>query len=335
MDSLRSNIEAFLIHIRIEKNYSPATEQSYRIALDIFVRFLTEQNLRITDKSCVPGFISYLQQRGNSDITIAQRLAVLKSFFAYLVKKGIVSRRMSPKIEKYKTTRKIISIPTEEEVDAFIESIEDEYRQMKQIVDACAGPNERLEAKMYSLFRNLTFFTLITATGMRISEALNIRWSDINWSDFSIKILGKGSKERLIYFGIEKLKDLLGRLLKMQQEAAIETPYLFVGYRRKTPLTPRYVQKVMKQSLAKTSSSSYTPHALRHYYAGSSIEKGGDVKAISVLLGHARVSTTLDLYWHISAKHLKQVFEMFNPFSNIALPVQQIIENRYQALVNL
>lgn len=335
MDPLDKHVEDFLIHIRIERNYSPATEQSYRFALEVFVRFLNQNNLEITDKKCVVGFILHLKERGNSDITIAHRLAVLKSFFNHLVGNGIVPGRKLPKIEKYKTTRKIISIPSEEEVNLFIQSIEDEYRQAKQTADAHGNPNERLKAKIYSLFRNLTFFTMITATGMRISEALKIQEQDINWNEFSIKILGKGSKERLIYFGIDRLKDLLGELLKMKKQFEIEGPYLFVSYQHKAPLTPRYVQKVMKEFLEKTSSSSYTPHALRHYYATSSIEKGANVKAIAVLLGHADVSTTLEMYWHISAKYLKQVFEMFNPFSNITLPVREIIEKRYEVLVSL
>ena len=335
MDTLAKHVQDFLTHLRIERNYSPATEQSYRFALGTFGRFLNHNNLNVTDKSCVADFIRHLKERGNSDITIAHRLAVLKSFFNYLVGQGIVPKRSLPKIEKYKTTRRIISIPSEDEVNLFIQSIEDEYRQAKQTADAHANPNERLKAKLYSLFRNLTFFTLITATGLRISEALKIQEAHINWSEFSIKILGKGSKERLIYFGIDRLKDLLGELLKMKDQHKIEGPYLFVSYQHKAPLTPRYIQKVMKEFLEKTSSSSYTPHALRHYYATSSIEKGANVKAIAVLLGHANVSTTLEMYWHISAKYLKQVFEMFNPFSNITLPVRQIIENRYEVLVNL
>jgi len=172
MDTLAKHVQDFLIHMRIERNYSPATEQSYRFALGTFERFLNQNNFDVTDKKCVAGFILHLKGRANSDITIAHRLAVLKSFFNHLVGQGIVPKRSLPKIEKYKTTRKIISIPSEDEVNLFIQSIEDEYRQAKQTADASANPNERLKAKIYSLFRNLTFFTLITATGLRISEAL-------------------------------------------------------------------------------------------------------------------------------------------------------------------
>jgi integrase/recombinase XerC len=334
MDTVDTYLEEFLIHLRIERNYSPETETSYRIALGIFLRFLTRNNLTITDKRCVAEFICHLNERGNCDITIAHRLTVLKSFFNYLATKALLPRRALPNIEKYKTTRRIISVPSEEEVNLFIRSIEEQYHQVKQITDADANPNERLKAKLFSLFRNLTFFTLITATGLRISEALKIQESDINWNEFSIKILGKGSKERLIYFGIDRLTNLLAGLREMKGLLGINSPYLFVSYQHKAPLTPRYVQKVMQAFLEKTSSSSYTPHALRHYYATSSIEKGANVKAVAVLLGHANISTTLEMYWHISTKYLKQVFELFNPFSNITLPVQQIIEKRYEVLVS-
>ena len=119
----------------------------------------------------------------------------------------------------------------------------------------------------------------------------------------------------------------------MKQELGIESPYLFVSYQHKAPLTPRYIQKIMKTFLAKTSSSCYTPHTLRHYYASRSIEKGANIKAIAVLLGHADVSTTLKMYCHISAQYLKQVFETLNPFSTITLPVEQMIKQRYELLV--
>jgi site-specific recombinase XerD len=87
MDDLEKHIEDFLTHIRIEKNYSDMTKETYRIALTIFSQFLYEANLVVTEKKCIIPFISYLKERGNNDITIAHRLAVLKSFFSYLVKK--------------------------------------------------------------------------------------------------------------------------------------------------------------------------------------------------------------------------------------------------------
>ena len=280
-------------------------------------------------------FIRYLKDRGNSDITIAQRLIVLKIFFSYLVKKRIFSKRMLPTIERYKTTKKIIFIPTDEEVNLFIDSIEAQYHIAKQIVDTTADPTERMKAKYYSLFRDLTFFTLVAATGLRLSEALHIKLQDMNWGNCTIKILGKGAKERLIFFGIDKLTTLFTELFKIREQVGIESPYLFVSYQHRKVLTSRYIQKVMKAFLDITSSLRYTPHSLRHYYATRSIEKGANIKAISVLLGHADPATTLKMYFHISIKYLKEVFETMNPFSNITLPVAEIINKRYEMLVTV
>ena len=165
----------------------------------------------------------------------------------------------------FKTTKAIISIPTDEEVNLFINEIEDEYRRIKEMMNTAPNITERVKAKYYSLFRNLTFFTLVIATGLRLSEALNIKIEDINWVDFSIKILGKGSKQRVIFFGIDKLKKLLNGLFRIRDELGIESPYLFVSYQHRNTLTPRYIQKVMKDFLNKTLSSKYTPHSLRHY----------------------------------------------------------------------
>lgn len=335
MVDLEPHVENFLEHIRIEKNYSEQTKETYRIALNLFIQSLKGTYLQVTEKKCIFHFIGYLKDRGNSDITIAQRLIVLKVFFSYLVKKHIFKKRQLPAIEKYKTTKKIISIPTDEEVNLFIDSIEAQYRAAKQIVDTTADPTARLKAKYYSLFRDLTFFTLVAATGLRLSEALHIKVQDMNWSNCTIKILGKGAKERLIFFGIDKLTMLFTEFFRIREQLRIDGPYLFVSYQYKKVLTPRYIQKVMKRFLDNTSSSEYSPHSLRHYYATRSIEKGANIKAIAVLLGHADPSTTLKMYFHISIKYLKEVFETMNPFSTVTLPVAEMINKRYEMLLTL
>ncbi len=202
-------------------------------------------------------------------------------------------------------------------------------------MDVSTESNERVKAKVFSLIRDLTFFTLLTATGLRISEALNVSIEDINWNECTIKILGKGSKERLIFFRIDRLTNLFAELFRIREQLGIDNPYLFVSYQHRNVLTPRYIQQVMKDFLDKTSSSNFTPHTLRHYYATSSIEKGANIKAIAILLGHADPSTTIKMYYHISKKILKEVFETTNPFSNIVLPVKEMMKKRYELLANL
>jgi integrase/recombinase XerD len=137
-----------------------------------------------------------------------------------------------------------------------------------------------------------------------------------------------------MYFGIERLKNLLSTLLQMQRGSGIDSSYLFVSYQHQRPLSSRYIQKTMKAFLDKSSSASFTPHTLRHYYATRSIEKGANIKAIAVLLGHADVSTTFKMYCHISAAYLREVFETLNPFANIALPVEEMIRKQYEVPVN-
>lgn len=344
MDNININhhIKNFLVHIRIEKNYSQKTRETYSIALSLFAEFLQEKQLMITEKDCIISFIRYLKNRGNNDTTIAHRLAILHSFFNYLVKKEIIKRKKLPPIEKYKTTKKIITIPTDDEVNLFIETIEQEYLEIKAKMDAGDKVNERVKAKYHSLFRDLTLFTLIIATGLRISEAIGIKIQDINWHDCSIEIFGKGNKERITFFGIDRIKNLFTELLNIREELSIESPYFFVSFQHKRVLTARYIQKTMKSFLYKTfslnshpSSPNYTPHTFRHYYATRSIEKGANIKAIAVLLGHADVSTTLRMYFHISTSYLKKVFETMNPFSNITLPVEEMIKKRYELVVNI
>ena len=197
---------------------------------------------------------------------------MLKSFFSYLIGRGILPSRALPLIEKSKTTRKNISIPSDEAVNLFLQSIEDEYRTSTQSIGAAEKGNERHRARRYSLYCDLVLFSLVAATGLCISEALRIQHTDLNWTDFSLKILGKGSREQVIYFGIQRLKLLLGDLARMSEELGVHSPHLFVSYQRRQPLTPRYLQKVMKAFLTENCSSRCTPHTLRHYYATWSIE---------------------------------------------------------------
>src|SRR4030042_3593957 len=117
MDPLSTHVESFLQHSRIERNYPPATEDSYRSALALFVQFLSDTGASVTDKHSVNAFIRFLRGRGSSAVTIGHRLAVLKSFFSYLIAHGIVRKRALPPVERFKTTRKIISIPSDDEVN--------------------------------------------------------------------------------------------------------------------------------------------------------------------------------------------------------------------------
>ena len=335
MDNLKKYINDFLIHIRIERNYSEQTKNTYEIALNIFNDFLQRSHLTVTEKNCIALFIKYLkEEKKNNDNTIAHRLAVLKSFFTYLVKRNIISKNKLPVIEKYKKTKKILSTPTQEEVDLFLKQIKIEYMEMKKIIENKEA-NEKEKAKDYSLIRDLTFFTLLGGTGLRISEALNIKLDDINQIDDTIKITGKGSKERLNFFSIDRIKNLFNELLKVRESLGIESDFLFVSYQHRKKLTPRYIQKIMKINLIQLNiSPKYTPHSLRHFYATVSIEKGANIKAVSILLGHAHVSTTLKMYFHISREYLRQVFETLNPFSSIFLTPEEIIKNRYELAVN-
>jgi site-specific recombinase XerD len=333
MDNLKQYVKSFLNHISIEKNYSKATEKTYSDSLNIFITFLRESNLDIFNKSSIADFIQFLRQRKNSDITISLRLTVIKSFFLYLIKIKVVKKRQLPIIERYKTTKKIINIPSDNEVNQFIDSIKCQLNKLEN--------KEKIEkknkAKHFALIRNLAFFSLTTATGLRISEALKIKNRDINWNEFSIKIFGKGSKERLIFFGIEKLINLLKDLIKVKNEYFIESEYLFVSYQHKKPLTSRYIQMIMKEYIDNvfTEKKTYTPHTLRHYYATRSIENGADIKAISILLGHADVSTTINMYYHISKKILREVFEKLNPLANITADIGVLMKKRYEMLVKL
>jgi integrase/recombinase XerC len=332
MDNLKIHIKSFLTHIRLEKNYSEGTKKSYDIILSVFLSFLEKNNYSVTTQSSISEYILYLHSKDNCDVTIANRLMVIKSFYNYLIEKKLFSKKSLATIQKYKTTRKLISLPSDKDVSYLLSEMTAEYK--KATLEKSIS-NHRQKSKHYSLLRDLTFFTMMSATGLRISECLNIKVSKINWQDHSVVVTGKGAKERLIFFGTERVTHLINELLILTKKYNIASDFLFVGYRSQDKLTPRCMQATMKLYTEKLSIKQCTPHTLRHYYATRSIEKGANIKAISLLLGHSNIQTTLKMYFHISKKVLKETFESRNPFSEVTATVDEIISNRYQLAVNL
>lgn len=177
---------------------------------------------------------------------------------------------------------------------------------------------------------------LLLSTGLRISEALNIRNKDIDFIDKSIAINGKGKKIREVFFDIHELEDDFLKFINKVKEQSLNHDFIFVSIKNYSKLTSRGFQLLLKKYLKLAGISKIiTPHNLRHTFASISIEKGCNIKAVSQILGHSNVNITIDTYTHLSNEHVREVIKRCNPLSKEIITLDERIENRKKSLVYL
>jgi len=199
-----------------------------------------------------------------------------------------------------------------------------------------AGSTQRPRKRLFAAQRDLCLFMLLAGTGLRIAEALGIRFADIDAMDKSIRITGKGKKIRRVFFDLEGVQRSLDDYLQRRRQLDLRHDYLFVSTKAFCPLQPRGVQKLLKARLREAKlSSSTSPHTLRHTFASLAIERGANLKAVSQILGHANCSITVDLYTHLSAAHLREVMQLCSPLSTTEVPIEERVRLRKQNLAYL
>lgn len=283
-------ISEFLEYLKIEKNYSDNTITNYEIDLKEFNEFIISINnelLTVTYKD-VRKFLEHLDELKYSNGSVSRKISSLKSFYHYLIMKKYIS---SSPLELVTYPKKPLRLPK------FIE-----YGELEELFKV---PDTNTDLGI----RNLLILEMLYATGMRVSELVNIKLSDINFESKEIKTLGKGSKERICYYG-EYAKDALDNYLEYSRYNLLngkDSEYLFIN-KNGTNLTDRGVRliidNIIKEAGVKTKIS---PHTLRHTFATHLLNEGADLKVVQELLGHKNLQTT-QVYTHISNERLRNVY---------------------------
>ncbi len=288
-------INNFIEYLKYQKNYSDYTCKNYFEDLKEFNSFLNIENLKYSEinyKLCL-NYLSYLNKNNNSKSTISRKLSSLRTFYKYLVLENKVNSNpfllvSSPKKEKkipkfinYNNLEEIFSVPD---------------------IESSLGQRERL------------ILELLYASGIRISELVNIKLKDIDFGSKSILIFGKGSKERIVYYG-EYAEEILNLYLNDSRNKLLEgisSEYLIVGKKREK-LTTRRIEQIIEQIINKTSlKMNITPHMFRHTFATHLLDQGCDLLVVQELLGHESLSST-EIYTHVSNEHLREVFLKCHP----------------------
>lgn len=287
--------EKFLKYLKYEKNYSDYTVSNYDTDLKDFYSFLNNENIeKITkvDYSIIRFYLKSMYDKKYSKTTISRHISTLRSFFKYLVKEDIIKTNPMILITNPKKDRKLPN-----------------YLNYTDIESLFSIPDIKTPFGV----RDTLVLELLYSTGIRVSELVEIKLFDINGFNKTIKILGKGNKERYVLYG-SKCSELLDLYINSARKEIIKAPtdYLLLNKDGKKLTTAgiRYIiNSILKKGGLKLKMS---PHTLRHTFATHLLNNGADLKSVQELLGHVNLSTT-QVYTHISNERLRNVYRQAHP----------------------
>ena len=295
MISIEDYIYDFLEYIRVERNYSDYTESSYEIDLDNYYKYIKSKRINfknITYKQ-ITLYTKYLkEEKGLNSTSINRHLSALRSFYNYLLLKGIVN---SNPFKQVSSLKKPMLLPN------FMK-----YSEFEQMINSCDDSALGI--------RNRCLLELLLSTGARIGEIIKIEVDDINFSNNEIKVLGKGNKERIVYFN-EHTKKALKEYINGSRIELLNgnsSDRLFINHIG-GDLTTRGVRDIIDKIILKSSvNTKVTPHTFRHTFATMLLNEGCDLKSVQELLGHANLSTT-SIYTHVTNDRIKDIYLHTHP----------------------
>ncbi len=289
-------INSFLDYLKFEKRYSQHTIVSYQNDLEQFFSFLMSQFDQPAIEKISGSFVrTWLAELKGDEITaksINRKISTLKSFFKYQMKKGLMVETPMAVIVSPKISKRLPSFVEEKDIDTLFEHV--------TFSDDWKGRTERLVLQLFY------------SSGMRLSELINLKETQIDDSYQQIKVLGKGNKERIIPVAKELINELQLYVSDKQAAFKLQVPNVFVNEKGK-PLQPRSVYGFVKQYLSQvTTIQKKSPHILRHSFATHLMNHGADLNAVKELLGHSSLAAT-QIYTHNTIEKLKEVFNKAHP----------------------
>jgi tyrosine recombinase XerC len=306
-------LKRFLLYLRTEKNFSPHSLKSYQTDLTQFFSFLRKRKTDLTnvDRSFIRLYLSELNQREKRN-SVIRKISSLRSFFKYLVREKTFNSNPLLYLSVPKKEKLLPHYLEEKEMSALLDSI--------------------VTTDFYSL-RNRAILETLYSTGMRIAELVSLNCEDIDFFNGLAKVMGKGSRERIIPIG-EKALGILRHYLKNREEILRKNNFLtdstenaclparqgerrtehslFVNRYGKR-LSARYIRKLINKYITKISlKKKVSPHIFRHSFATHLLNAGCDLRAVQEMLGHASLKTT-QVYTHVSLGQMRKIYAKFHP----------------------
>nr|WP_180375925.1 site-specific tyrosine recombinase XerD [Ligilactobacillus salivarius] len=286
----------YLHYLKVERGLSENTINSYGIDLKLFLEYLRENEIPSFKQVNKEVIVNYMQSEKNNNkanSSILRSVSSLRKFFQYLAQEKIIEKDPMLLIDTPKKKQHLPQVLTKEEVEKLLRS-----------------PNT---GQVLGL-RDRVMLELMYATGLRISEIINLKLEDLHLTMGTLQTLGKGHKERIVPVGDEAIKwvnryleEARPKLLKQKR-----SNYLFLNFHGNN-LTRQGVWKNLKAEVRKAGiQKNITPHTLRHSFATHILENGADLRIVQELLGHADISTT-QIYTHLSNKQLADIYNRAHP----------------------
>ena len=287
--------DAFLKYLSFEKRLSSHTITSYSNDLDQFLLFYKSysfsDDLIKVDKRAVRSWVVELSLQNLSPRSINRKLATLKSFFKYLIKRSLIESNPTSGINSLKTNQEIPQFIKEKDMMFLFDNLE---------------LNQDFKGT-----RDFLILELLYGTGIRISELINLRSSYINFTKKEVKVLGKRNKERIIPLHDNAIIQIK-KFIKIKNDLSLETSEL-ICTEKGNKTYPMLISRVVKKHLSSLiNSKKYNPHLLRHTFATHILNKGGDLNSIKDLLGHKSLAAT-QIYTHNSIEKLKETYKKSHP----------------------
>ena len=291
-----SGFENFKNYLKLERGLSDNSIKSYDYDLILFKKFLIANKINDTPLNCKPETIKNYLYKSFSDkksISQARSISAIKSFFNYLIFEGYIKDSPISNIESPKQEKKLPKVLTEEEIKKLINSI-DLNHDFGQ--------------------RNKTIIEILYGTGIRVSELINLKLSNIFFKENIIKVIGKGNKERFVPLGeiaSNEMKIYINNRNRLKIDSKSSDILFLNRYGR--GLTRSMIFKIISDASKRVGlAKKISPHTLRHSFATHLIKNGADLRTIQLILGHESITTT-EIYTHLDTLHLEEVLKKYHP----------------------
>lgn len=283
-------LRSFLDSLYIEKGLSKNTVSSYKNDISSFSSWCDKEHLdrlKITDLN-LNNYISNLFSTGLKSSSINRKISSIKHFYLFLLKKKVIKNSPADEITTPKQEKYLPTSMSEDEVESLLRS-----------------PKSSIKIER----RDKAMIEILYATGMRISELVNLKLTDIDFNRSVLKVFGKGSKERLVPYG-EKAAEALR--IYLEDRKKLDSKDVFLSNRGTRITRGAFWQRIKIYIKRENLKSSISPHTLRHAFATHLLNRGADLRSVQILLGHSDLSTT-QIYTHIAKKRLGEILKKHHP----------------------